>query len=48
MTKKGDTYECKSCGIEVVCSSGCECNVCELLCCGKPMKNVKKSSRKKK
>jgi hypothetical protein len=49
MTKKGDAFECEACGIEVVCSKDCKCSVCDVICCGVPMKvKVQKKAKAKK
>lgn len=49
MAKPGDRYVCGVCGIEVSCVEGCGCSVCNLMCCGRPMKKKKpKKAAKKK
>ena len=35
--KKGDVYVCEECGLEVIINKDCECESCDLLCCGKPL-----------
>jgi hypothetical protein len=42
-SKKGDKYECEECGLVVLVENpcgGCECEPCEVVCCGEPMKPV--------
>ncbi len=42
-TSKGDAYECGVCGLLVTVDETCGCaDVCDIICCGKPMK-VKKA-----
>ncbi len=41
MAKKGDRYECESCGVVLVVDSACECAACDVVCCGAPMKLAK-------
>jgi hypothetical protein len=39
---KGDSYECEVCGLAVTIDETCGCvDVCDILCCGKPMKERK-------
>jgi len=38
MPKKGEKYECETCGIVVTVDEECGCEVCDLVCCGAPMK----------
>jgi hypothetical protein len=48
--EKGDQYECNECGIVVTvenpCAGGCECEPCELMCCGEPMQEKSTSKSK--
>jgi hypothetical protein len=38
-TAKGDAYECEVCGLVVTVDEPCGCvDVCDIICCGKPMK----------
>ncbi len=39
--KKGTKYACEVCGLVVSVDRACGCAVCDLLCCGKPMKTKK-------
>jgi hypothetical protein len=42
-THKGDSYVCGVCGLLVTVDETCGCaDVCDIICCGKPMK-VKKA-----
>jgi len=41
MAKKGDRYECGSCGVVLLVNDSCECNPCDVACCGAPMKLTK-------
>ena len=38
---KGKKYACEKCGAVVVYDSDCNCSVCDLVCCGAPMKAKK-------
>ena len=39
---KGDTYACEVCGLAVTVDETCGCvDVCDIVCCGKPMKAQK-------
>jgi len=39
---KGDAYTCEVCGLSVVVDEACGCvDVCDIICCGKPMKEKK-------
>jgi hypothetical protein len=39
---KGDTYVCEVCGLAVTVDEECGCvDVCDNICCGKPMKERK-------
>jgi len=38
---KGKKYECVKCGAVVVYDSDCSCTVCDVVCCGTPMKPKK-------
>jgi hypothetical protein len=44
--KKGDEFECEVCGLEVTCTSGCGCSMCDLFCCGKAMRKKGESRPK--
>jgi hypothetical protein len=38
-TVRGDTYVCEVCGLAVSVDKVCGCvDVCDIVCCGKPMK----------
>ena len=41
--KKGERYKCDDCGLVVLIEDPCGCEVCELVCCAKPMKPVAKT-----
>ena len=39
---KGDSYTCEVCGLSVVVDEACGCvDVCDIICCSKPMKEKK-------
>ena len=39
---KGDSYVCEVCGLAVTVDKACGCvDVCDIICCGKPMKERK-------
>jgi len=39
---RGDSYECEVCGLAVTVDETCGCmDVCDIVCCGKPMKERK-------
>ena len=39
---KGDSYVCEVCGLSVLVDEVCDCvDVCDIICCGKPMKEKK-------
>ena len=39
---KGDSYECEVCGLAVTVEETCSCmDVCDIVCCDKPMKERK-------
>jgi hypothetical protein len=41
--KKGDKYRCSVCGMVVTVDNLCGCeDVCDIICCGEPMKAKKK------
>jgi hypothetical protein len=44
--KKGDKYECGSCGLALVVSDACDCPDCGPVCCGEPMKTAKAKPKK--
>jgi hypothetical protein len=48
-TAKGDSYECQVCGLVVSVDETCGCvDVCDIICCSKPMKaKTKKRPAKK-
>lgn len=48
MVSKGDKYTCEDCGIILAVDDPCGCTVCDLICCGVPMKRVKVAKKKKK
>jgi hypothetical protein len=44
--KKGDAYTCKSCGLVVTVDEACGCvDVCDIMCCGEPMKPKKSRAK---
>lgn len=45
MAKKGTKYKCDECGLVVVVDEACGCGTCDLVCCEKPMKEVKKAKK---
>ncbi len=46
-TAKGDSYTCEVCGLVVTVDTICGCaEVCDLVCCSKPMKEAKKAKAK--
>ena len=39
---KGESYECEVCGLVVSVDEACGCvDACDIICCGKPMKEKK-------
>jgi hypothetical protein len=42
MAKKGETRKCGECGVVVMVTEECDCEPCDIICCGVPMKPVKK------
>lgn len=43
---KGDPYVCEVCGLAVSVDEVCGCvDVCDIICCGKPMKEKKSKVR---
>jgi len=48
MAKKGTKYKCDECGVVMVVDEPCGCAPCDLVCCGEPMKEVKKEVKKTK
>ena len=45
--KKGDKYRCHTCGLVVSINEVCGCvDVCDIVCCGKPMKKKRKRAKK--
>jgi hypothetical protein len=47
LAKKGEKYECGTCGVVMVVDSPCSCGSCDLICCGAPMKPVKAATSAK-
>jgi len=44
--RKGAQYKCEECGLIVTVAEPCGCEpTCELVCCGEPMKEVKKHKK---
>jgi len=43
--KKGEQYECEECGLVVLVEDPCECEACQIVCCEKPMKQVKVTAK---
>lgn len=43
MAKKGEQYKCDECGLIVTVADPCGCSACDIVCCGEPMKPVKKA-----
>ena len=49
-SKKGDRYKCDECGLVIAVENpcgGCECEPCEVVCCGEPMKPVEETQKPK-
>ncbi len=45
---QGDSYVCEVCGLAVTVDETCGCvEVCDILCCGKPMKARRVPAKKK-
>ena len=45
---RGDGYQCGVCGLAVTVDEVCGCvDVCDIICCGKPMKPKAKRARAK-
>jgi len=45
---RGDAYACEVCGLAVTVDETCGCvDVCDIICCGKPMKAQKPKARAK-
>jgi rubrerythrin len=43
---KGDSYVCEVCGLAVTVDEACGCvDVCDIICCGQPMKPKKVKAR---
>jgi rubrerythrin len=43
---KGDSYVCEVCGLAVTVDEACGCvDVCDIICCGQPMKPKKAKVR---
>jgi desulfoferrodoxin-like iron-binding protein len=44
--RKGAQYKCEECGLIVTVTEPCGCEpTCQLVCCGEPMKEVKKHKK---
>ena len=44
--RKGDSYVCEFCGLAVTVDESCGCvDTCDIICCGKPMKERKTKAR---
>lgn len=44
--KKGQSYECEVCGLAVTVDETCGCiETCDILCCGRPMKEKKTKTK---
>jgi len=41
LVAKGKKYKCEKCGVIVTVDSDCSCTVCDLVCCGAPLKEKK-------
>jgi len=39
--KKGEKYRCEVCGLVVVVDKNCNCEECDIICCGAPLKKVR-------
>jgi len=48
LAKIGTRYECGECGMMVRVENPCECEPCQMTCCGVPMKELKETKAKKK
>lgn len=46
MVKKGDKYECGTCGVVMSVDEACDCAPCDFVCCGAPMKAAKPKAKK--
>ncbi len=44
--KKGEKYECPDCGMVVIVDDCCECDECDVVCCGVPMELMEKKPKK--
>jgi len=38
--KKGEKYKCEKCGLLVTIDNDCNCEVCDLVCCGEALKKI--------
>jgi hypothetical protein len=48
VTSKGDLYICEECGLIVTVDEMCDCvGVCDIICCGEPMRLTKSKAAKK-
>jgi hypothetical protein len=48
VTSKGDLYVCEECGLIVTVDEMCDCvDVCDIICCGEPMRLKKSKAAKK-
>jgi hypothetical protein len=46
MVKKGEKYECETCGVILIVDEVCDCAPCDIVCCGAPMKVTKSKTNK--
>jgi hypothetical protein len=45
--KKGDKYQCGICGLVIKVDDTCDCvNMCDIVCCAKPMRKKEKQNKK--
>ena len=45
-TAKGDAYACEVCGLAVTVDEDCGCvEICDIICCGEPMKETKTKAK---
>ncbi len=40
MAKKGERYECGTCGLVMLVEDPCSCEPCNVVCCEAPMKKA--------
>jgi len=43
--QKRAKYKCKECGLVMIVEEPCDCERCDVVCCGVPMKEVETSRR---